>query len=245
MRKMMKALLPEPVLNKLRVARARRDNGEFNSLSTQQVFSTIYEQGLWGKSENPADPFCSGTGSHDDSITGAYVARVTEFLGSQPTKPDVVDLGCGDFAVGSRIRPFCGNYVACDIVPQLIARNKAKFSALDVDFRVLNLVSDPLPAGDVVCIRQVLQHLSNDDIRQVVPKLQATYSTLILTEHIPKSTTFTPNLDKPTGPGIRIGYHSGIVLTRPPFNLRAVDERVLCEVDESGGVIRTTLYRLR
>lgn len=245
MMKMMKALLPEPVLNKLRVARARRDNRDFNSLSTQEVFSTIYEQGLWGKSDTPGQPFHSGTGSHDESITAGYVEQVTEVLRSLPKKPDVVDLGCGDFAVGSRIRPFCGTYVACDIVPQLIAHNKVQYGVLDVDFRVLNLVSDPLPAGDVVCIRQVLQHLSNDDILQVVPKIRSTYATLILTEHIPKSATFTPNLDKPTGPGIRIGYHSGIVLTQPPFNLRALEERVLCEVDEAGGVIRTTLYRLR
>ena len=37
----------------------------------------------------------------------------------------VVDLGCGDFTVGSKIRPLCGAYVACDVAAPVIAWNQA------------------------------------------------------------------------------------------------------------------------
>lgn len=86
-------------------------------------------------------------------------------------KPDVVDLGCGDFKVGSQLRPWCGRYTACDVVPDLIAFNRTAFTQLDVDFRVLDMVEDPLPAGDVVFVRQVLQHLSNAAISKAIAKI--------------------------------------------------------------------------
>ena len=69
-------------------------------------------------------------------------------------------------------------------------------------------------------IRQVLQHLSNAQISRIVPKLSI-YRLLVLTEYLPSSGDFVPNLDRPTGVGTRLGTEtdSGIVLTEPPFNL--------------------------
>jgi hypothetical protein len=55
---------------------------------------------------------------------------------------------------------------------------------------------------------------------------------------------FEHNLDKKVGPEIRTGSGSGIVLTSPPFNLKAQSERELCNAVEYGGIIRTTLYTL-
>ncbi len=214
-------------------------------MNTQDIFSEIYQKGLWGKSGDPSQPFYSGSGSHDKSITAVYIEKVGVFLNSYPNKPNVVDLGCGDFSVGSKLRSYCNSYVACDIVPEVIEHNKYKYKNLTVDFRVLNMITDSLPAGDIVFIRQVLQHLSNEDIKYLIPKLQASYSSLILTEHLPSSNTFLPNIDKPAGPDIRLGYNRGIVLTKPPFNLKPVDEQLICEANEYGGVIRTILYKLK
>ena len=50
------------------------------------------------------------------------------FLLSLPKKPDVVDLGCGDFVIGSKLRKFCNKYIAVDIVDELINFNKKKIS---------------------------------------------------------------------------------------------------------------------
>jgi len=214
-------------------------------MNTQEIFSEIYEKGLWGKSENPEHRYYSGSGSHDKNITTIYLSNVSEFLKKLPAVPNVVDLGCGDFSVGSKLRTYCNNYIACDIVPQLIEYNKTKYVDLNVDFRVLNLITDQLPKGDIVFIRQVLQHLSNEQIQKLIPKLHQNYRFLILTEHLPIPKLFTPNLDKPAGPDIRIGYNSGIVLTAPPFNLKTLEEHIICEPEEYDGVIRTLLYKLK
>lgn len=252
--RMLNALLPRKMRLAIREAKAearqaREKAARWKDMTAQQIFTEVYRTGLWGKSEEASQPFYSGTGSHDAKITTPYVDSVGRFLQTLPDKPNVVDLGCGDFNIGRQIRPFCNRYVACDIVPQLIDYNRARYAGLDVDFRVVDLVTDPLPTGDVVFIRQVLQHLSNAQIQKVVARLSSSYDFLVLTEHLPKGNLFAANLDKQTDSETRLdgntGGRSGVVLTKPPFNMTATGERIICESEEYGGVIRTIVYRLK
>jgi SAM-dependent methyltransferase len=216
----------------------------YRKYSTQQIFSDIYNKSLWGGGKDINEPFFSGDGSRDNYLVSTYVTAIKDFLKSFPCLPKVVDLGCGDFYVGSKIRPLCGSYIACDIVNELIEFNKHKYKSLNVDFRNLNLVVDQLPVGDIAFIRQVLQHLSNGEILQIIPKLLHSYKYIVVTEHLPSAESFTHNIDKATGPDIRLKSSSGVVLTSPPFNLKVYFESTLCDVKCFGGVIRTTVLRL-
>jgi SAM-dependent methyltransferase len=217
---------------------------EYRKLSTEKVFTKIYKDGVWGKSKDKKQPFFSGSGSHTSFIVGAYVGAVQEFLCSFEKKQNVVDLGCGDFFVGSKIRHLCSRYIACDIVKPVIKFNKKKYENMDVEFQVLDMTKDELPNGDIVFIRQVLQHLSNDQISLVLPKVFSKYKYLVLTEHLPSSEKFIHNVDKKVGPDIRLDFNSGLVLTSAPFDMKVEEERCLCEVEEIGGLVRTILYRL-
>lgn len=229
---------------------ARRDyllaklRKRFSGLSVKEAFTSIYTDRLWGRSEGPNDDFCSGNGSRQRHVVTTYVAAVETFLKSLDSKPNAVDLGCGDFYVGSQIRSHCGRYIACDIVQPLIERNKVKYTGLEVDFRLVDMTTDELPDGEVVFIRQVFQHLSNDLILATVLKISAKYKYLLLTEHVPSAPIFIPNIDKLTGPDTRLTNASGVVLTSPPFNLNVKRAEVLCEVLEGDSVIRTHLYEL-
>lgn len=242
-KEILKALVPKPVLRAIQRYRARKKLEAYKGLTTQQVFTKIYEEGAWGRPNDSSHRFYSGSGSHDQSVA-TYIEAVRAFLRSFDARPDVVDLGCGDFHVGSCIRSLCASYIACDIVPGLIAFNKEKYRSSSVDFRVLDLTEDELPKADIVFIRQVLQHLSNDQIQNAIPRIARSYKYLVLTEHVPIRADFRPNLDKPAGPDIRLDIGSGLVLTMPPFDLKPKDERVLCEVPEYSGLIRTTVYTL-
>ncbi|HEY0147029.1 MAG TPA: class I SAM-dependent methyltransferase [Methylovirgula sp.] len=154
----------------------------------------------------------------------------------------MVDLGCSDFTIGARLRPYCGNYIACDIVEPLIEWNKQRYKGLNVDFRVLDLSDGEIPSGDVLFVRQVLQHLSNSHIERALAQLSVKFKYLIITEHLPTSGRFTHNLDKPAGASVRTGLNSGVVLTSPPFNLKVGEDIVLCETPEGSGIIRTNVY---
>ncbi len=248
MRELLRSIVPLSIRRWRRDWLQRRKYKAFENLPPKEAFEKIYADGIWGASGDPNDPYFSGSGSHTGETLATYVRALETFLASFPQKPDVVDLGCGDFAVGSRIRPLCGRYIACDVVEPLIERNRSRFASLDVDFRVLDITADPLPQGEVAFLRQVLQHLSNKQILAAIAKLPAAYRYLVLTEHLPASGAFEPNLDKPVGPQTRIdngGRPSGVVLTEPPFNFRAVRTSVLCEVTDYLGTIRTTLFELR
>ena len=189
--------------------------------------------------------FYSGSGSHRNDEISAYLDAVANFLRSFERKPNAVDLGCGDFTVGLKFRSFCDRYTACDIVPGLIAVNKTRFGDLGVDFRVLDLIVDNLPDGDIALIRQVLQHLSNDQIGKFIARASLRYKFLVVTEHLPSHANFKHNVDKLPGPGTRMGHDSGVVLTSPPFNLRPNSEKHLCRTNSvDTGVLVTTLYCL-
>ncbi len=105
-------------------------------------------------------------------------------------------------------------------------------------------MADDLPSGDVVFIRQVIQHLSSADITQAIGKLAASFRYFVLTEHLPRG-AFTANLDRPSDEHIRTGIGSGIVVTLPPFNLPVKDDVHVLEILCPDGVIRTNIYRLR
>jgi thiol-disulfide isomerase/thioredoxin len=242
-----KKLLPPQLLNRIVNYRRRKQFIEgiesyTKDLTVQEVFTKVYTEKAWGKSDDPTEAFCSGTGSRDSAVVKTYIESVESFLSGFQVKPNVVDLGCGDFVIGSKIRPWCGNYIACDIVAPLIEFNKDKYKSMNVDFRVLNLIEDDLPKADVLFIRQVLQHLSNKQIKQALPQITAKCKYLILTEHLPSSESFTPNRDIPGGLQFRLPLDSGIVLTSPPFDLKPKSQTTLCQVGELGGIIKTIAY---
>jgi SAM-dependent methyltransferase len=235
-----RALIPDSVMQTRRRWLLKRTAARFRNSSNAEIFSTVYQRGHWGRTDDGG--FSSGDGSHDPAIFEPYVAAVRELLDTFTTKPDVVDLGCGDFNVGRLIRPYCGAYVAGDVVPEVIERNARRPEFAGVDFRCLDITKDPLPDGEIVIIRQVLQHLSNADIARVLPKLQA-YRYAIVTDHQPVP-PFTPNADIPSGPHIRVGIGSALDLTRAPFDFPFAESRELCAVRDGDSVVRTTLFRL-
>ena len=245
LRSAVKLVTPSPLRRFAREYLSQRWGAKYEGRPVEEIFSAIYRQQKWG-AQSDGD-FSSGSGSRTPSLVLPHINAVGRFLESLPCPPSVVDLGCGDFNVGKQLRAYCGRYVACDVVRALIQRNKDKFADLQVDFRCIDIIEDDLPDGDIVFLRQVLQHLNNAQILRVVQKLNR-YKFLVLTEHVPIDSNFPPNRDKATGDGIRLPQGSGVVLTKPPFLLRAKSESVICSTNESldqyPGLIRTTLYEL-
>jgi len=209
--------------------------------STKAAMTQVYELNLWG--DHTSD-FYSGQGSHHPDLVDPYIEVVTSFLRSFERPLVVCDLGCGDFNVGHRLVQYAERYIAVDIVVDLIERNKEKFKDEDLEFHCLDIAVDDLPSGDCVLLRQVLQHVSNAEIRSIVGKLNE-FKYVILTEHLPKG-DFTPNKDIISGQGIRLKKQSGVNLVASPFNLKVKEEKQLLSInlDDNKGVIITTVYKM-
>ena len=210
--------------------------------STKAAMSQIYEKNLWGG--NPSE-FYSGEGSHDSTIITPYINIVSDFLQSFETPLTVCDLGCGDFNVGKELVEFAAHYHAVDIVPALIERNKTLFKNENLLFHCLDVAVDELPAGDCALVRQVLQHLSNQEVQQILEKLSR-YRYVIITEHIP-SEDFEPNKDKISGQGIRLKQNSGIDVLVEPFHWKVKEAKELLslELKNRKGRIVTNLYYIK
>jgi hypothetical protein len=200
-----------------------------------EIFATIYRKKLWGG--RLSFGAYSGSGSRNKAVVSPYVSAVRKFLMSLD-RPSVVDLGCGDFHVGSQLVDCASDFIGCDVVDFIVERNRRRFPS--VEFRIVNAIDDNLPEGEVVLVRQVLQHLSNAQVAKILPKLSQ-YKYAVITEHVPGFAGFVPNLDKETGPDNRLSFGSGIVLTEPPFNLKRKRDDVVCEVWD-GGIIRTIVF---
>lgn len=208
---------------------------------TKDAMEQVYEKKLWGGNNSK---FYSGAGSHDPDIVNPYIEVLNTFLTSFKVPLSVCDLGCGDFNVGKDLVKYTQKYEAIDIVKNLIEYNKETFQDDKLEFHCLNIAVDDLPPGDCVILRQVLQHLSNAEVQNIVSQLTA-YKYVILTEHIPQG-DFVPNKEIISGQGIRLKKRSGINLLAAPFNLKVKEEKQLLYVTSKDyeGAIVTNLYRL-
>lgn len=208
---------------------------------TKKAMEQVYAMKLWGDNNSN---FYSGEGSHHPDIVTPYIETVRAFLTSFENPLVVCDLGCGDFNIGKELLRHTKKYIAIDIVTDLIKHNKETFKANNLEFHCLDIAVDQLPAADCAVLRQVLQHLSNAEIQNILDKLVA-FKYVIVTEHIPEG-DFIPNKEIISGQGIRLKKQSGVQLTAPPFHLKVKEERQLIALSLPSfkGMIVTTLYRM-
>jgi hypothetical protein len=131
-----------------------------------------------------------------------------------------------------------------DIVPELIDFNRQIFTQDNLEFFCLDISSATLPAADCIILRQVLQHLSNDEISNILDKLTE-YRYVILTEHIPDG-QFQANKDIIAGQGTRLKLQSGVDILASPFQFTVKSNQCLLSLSPAthGGRIVTTLYEL-
>jgi SAM-dependent methyltransferase len=209
----LKKILPETVRSLWRrqqlEAVRRRNSGR----QVADIFAEIYRQNRWG-----GDPgsFNSGSGSSSAHADG-YARAVCAFIRDHNVRR-VVDLGCGDFRIGARLIGPEITYTGIDIVPDLVRTNTERYGSERVRFACLDIISEPLPEGDLCLIRQVLQHLSNEQIRAVLANV-AKYRYVIVTEHYPAPGALQEkNLDKPCGEDVRIYDGSAVYLDAAPFS---------------------------
>jgi O-methyltransferase domain len=191
----------------------------------RQIFRDIYKNNLWGN--DGISKYFSGVGSRGEAAD-IYVERMAKLLEGHAVELGrpitIVDLGCGDFQVGRALMAKLPDhiYLGCDIVPELIVHNTSLYGSAQIRFRQLDIVADPLPEGDIYLVRQVLQHLSNADIRNFLRRVSCKY--LYVTEGHPLERIGPVNPDKVTDAGVRFDWQKGrgrgVELDLPPYGAR-------------------------
>lgn len=118
------------------------------------VFEHIYRNDLWHGG--------SGPGSLP-RVNRPYVRFLQGFLRHNRIRT-VVDLGCGDWQFSRRIAWGETRYLGLDVVPHVLEDNRRRYGRATVTFDVSPGDPNEMPAADLLIVKDVFQHLSNEKV---------------------------------------------------------------------------------
>ena len=150
-----------------------KDDEKYSSQSLSKIFQSIYANKEWGDAKKLGyiqndNIFFSGTGSYT-SASSDYVNFIVNYIIDNKINK-VVDLGCGDFNIGKQIVEHLPDikYIGVDIFQDIIDYNNKYLSNDNVSCMMVNTIEDLVPIGDLLLVREVFQHLSNESISKII-----------------------------------------------------------------------------
>lgn len=144
------------------------------------AFERLYRSHGWG-----GDSF-SGPGS-DPEHTVSYVRFVNDWLARHPDCRSIAELGCGDWST-TRLMQLSPrhSYVGYDIVPEAVEANRRRFQSDTVRFECADFLAQSLPGADLLLVKDVLQHLSNEAVHRFVDNVLPRFRHAIITNDVRK-----------------------------------------------------------
>ena len=125
----------------------------------------------------------------------------------------VLDLGCGDWQF-SRLIDWSGiDYVGIDVVPSVIEKNQAEHSKSNVRFLLHSGDFSNLPKAELLIVKDVMQHWSNQSIFSFLPVMRTFPLSLVTNCVNPERETV--NRDIPDG------EYRYLDIRLPPFSISA------------------------
>ena len=171
------------------------------ALDAEATFRRIYETNHWAGAESR-----SGQGAGGDQTSVLRQALPALWRSFGVTR--VLDLPCGDWSWMADVDLAGIDYTGGDLLPELAARNTARFGGPGRRFLPLDLTTSLLPAADLLLCRDCLVHFSLADIGRALANLRRAPIRYLLTTTFPGEPA---NLD------ITTGDWRPLNLERPPF----------------------------
>jgi len=176
----------------------------------KNVFDSIYQTGEWGIDEN--NEGTSGSGSSVEN-SKPYFYYIQDFLREKNIK-SVVDAGCGDWQFSRFIDWSNINYTGYDASNTVISKNLKNFAKKNIKFINENFKKADLPAADLLIIKDVLQHLSIENIQNAIKQFSK-FKYVIVVNDVDPVTLKAQNIS------IRDGEYRPLDITLRPFNVKA------------------------
>lgn len=133
----------------------------------ENIFSSIYENKVWGNNTNSEYNGSSGGGSDIEYNKNTYIPFLKKFIIDYNIKT-IVDLGCGDFVCGSLIYDDLDNvnYIGYDVYKKLVEYNSKTYSLPKYRFLHLDFCNNKenIINGELCILKDVLQHWSLQNI---------------------------------------------------------------------------------
>lgn len=126
----------------------------------------------------------NGSGSTNDK-TEALRFGLTALLKELDVET-VLDVGCGTYGWMADVVAESGvDYVGVDVAVDAIEWNKREYP--DLVFETIATVDDDLPEADLVIVRDVLAHLSNENVRRLLLNVKNSGAKFLLVTTFPRT----------------------------------------------------------
>jgi SAM-dependent methyltransferase len=178
------------------------------SEARRKAFEAAYGDRRWATDSQGKGT--SGEGSTLEA-TKPYRAFLQDFLVTHGIR-SVVDAGCGDWEFSQAMDWTGIDYLGLDIVPAVIAANRARFGKPGIRFAVADIVRDPLPAADLLIVKDVLQHLPDSSVDRVLAQLPR-YRHVLIVNDVELDTLTAKTRDA------EIAAYRPLDVTRPPYSV--------------------------
>jgi hypothetical protein len=184
--------------------RLRHGVGVGGRRDPKDIFTYIYDQKRWGRSESVSGP--GSTLQYTENIRREIPNLIQELNVRR-----LLDAPCGDynwFRLIPRVNDFA--YIGGDIVSALVQRNQDAFGSATTGFLELDIITQPIPTADMWLCRDALFHFSDKQVFRTLANLLSSNVRYFLASSYTES---VDNSDIPTG------YFRHINLELPPFCL--------------------------
>ncbi len=176
----------------------------------KESFTKIYAENLWGEPNSIPNrnnkKFYSGGGTDPDNDKNNMYINLIQSYVDRPDVNTVVEIGCGDWEVSSRIDWSSVSYTGYDIVENLIEYNKNLYEKDNIKFICGDLIKDNNIKADLIIVKDVFQHLPPSFIKDFIKSIPSNFKYNIITNDYSYS-----NND------IDFGGYSGNDFSRDPF----------------------------
>ncbi len=192
------------------------------------MFGQIHDARSWGGDS------VSGSGS-DPATTAPLLEALPPLLAALGVRT-ILDAPCGDGNWMAALDYRLEHYTGIDVVPAVVAAAAAAHGGPGREYRVGDLIDDPLPQADLVLCRDCLVHLPFAEGLEALANIRRSGATWLLATTFPAGEA---NVD------IRMGRWRPLNLCRPPYSLpepeQLVNERLTADprfADKSLGLWR-------
>lgn len=168
----------------------------------EEVFTQIYKTKFWQAGDSVSGPGSEIKFTHKARYGIADLIKRFKIT-------SIADAPCGDFNWMRHVDMGTCRYIGYDIVQELIERNISFFGETK-EFRHLNLIENVIEQVDLIICRDMLAHLTHEQIFKVLRSFKKSGSKYIL------MTTGLTTIDN--SPDITTGEVRRINFERAPFN---------------------------
>ena len=173
-------------------------------MSNAEVFSKIYKEDLWHGG--------SGAGSKLENVK-EYIDILQKYI-DKPEVKTVLDLGCGDWQFSKFLDLSSVSYLGVDVVESVIESNSTSYSASNIKFISRDITTYEVPKADLIICKDVLQHLCNKDVVNILVKIITSSKFSLITNDFNPDNTENKDIDN--------GNYRCLDLTLSPFYLDVV-----------------------